>query len=227
LKSKIPSHIAIIMDGNGRWAKARGKTRTKGHEVGAEVVRTITEAAADAGVKYLTLYAFSTENWARPKAEVEFLMKLLEKYLEKEAATYQKNGIRFEAIGDMSRFSKSLVDKIEKTAQETANNNKLTQVLAINYGSKDEIVRAAKKMQEKALDFNEQNLENSLDTAGMPPVDMLVRTGGDMRISNFLLWQSAYAELFFTDTLWPDFTKEELYAMIEEFKTRERRFGKV
>ena len=136
MKNKAPSHIAIIMDGNGRWAKARGKTRTKGHEVGAEIVRTITEAAADIGVKYLTLYAFSTENWERPKTEVEFLMKLLEKYLDKEAATYQKNGIRFEVIGDMSRFSKSLVDKIEKTRRETANNKKLTQVLAINYGSK-------------------------------------------------------------------------------------------
>lgn len=227
MKNKAPTHIAIIMDGNGRWAKARGKTRTKGHEVGAEIVRTITEAAADIGVKYLTLYAFSTENWERPKTEVEFLMKLLEKYLDKEAATYQKNGIRFEVIGDMSRFSKSLVDKIEKTRRETANNKKLTQVLAINYGSKDEIVRAAKKMQENKLEFNEQNFDKSLDTANMPHVDMLVRTGGDIRISNFLLWQSAYAELFFTKTLWPDFTKEELLEMIEEFKARERRFGKV
>lgn len=227
MKNHTPAHIAIIMDGNGRWAKERGKTRTKGHEAGAEVVRNITQVAADIGIKYLTLYAFSTENWARPKAEVEFLMKLLEKYLDREAATYQKNGIKFEAIGDMSRFSKSLIDKIEATKKHTADNKKLTQVLAINYGSKDEIVRAAKKMQHLGLEFNEQNLEASLDTAGIPPVDMMIRTGGDMRISNFLLWQSAYAELFFTKTLWPDFNKEELFEMIEEFKTRERRFGKV
>jgi len=227
LKSKTPLHVAIIMDGNGRWAKERGKARTKGHEKGAETVRSITQSIANAGVKYLTLYAFSTENWSRPKTEVEFLMKLLEKYLDKEASTYQKNGIRFEVIGDMSRFSESLVQRIEKTRRDTANNKKLTQVLAINYGSKDEILRAVKKMQENSLEITEQNLNSMLDTAQMPPVDMLIRTGGDMRLSNFLLWQAAYAELFFTKTLWPDFEENELYMMVEEFKTRERRFGKI
>jgi len=215
------------MDGNGRWAKERGKARSKGHEEGAKNVRTITESAIKAGVKYLTLYAFSTENWARPKSEVEFLMKLLERYLDKEAESYRKNGIRFEVIGDISRFSDSLVKKIESIRAETAKNKKLTQVLAINYGAKDEIVRAVKKMQSLSLEPTEQNLNISLDTAFMPDVDMLIRTGGDMRLSNFLLWQSAYAELFFTKTLWPDFGEEELFSMIEEFKTRERRFGKV
>lgn len=215
------------MDGNGRWAKQRGKIRTKGHEEGAKRVRDITEAAAKAGVKYLTLYAFSTENWARPKTEVEFLMKLLEKYLTSETATYQKNGIKFEVIGDISRFSDSLRKKIEEVRTATANNKKLTQILAINYGSKDEIVRAVKKMIDSSLECSEENLTALLDTGDMPPVDMLVRTGGDKRLSNFLLWQSAYAELFFTETLWPDFGEAELLAMMEEFKTRERRFGKV
>jgi len=224
---KPPKHIAIIMDGNGRWAKQRGKIRTKGHEEGAKRVRDITEAAARAGVKYLTLYAFSTENWARPKTEVEFLMKLLERYLTSETATYQKNGIKFEVIGDISRFSDSLRKKIEEVRAATANNKKLTQILAINYGSKDEIVRAVKKMIDSSLECSEENLTALLDTGDMPPVDMLVRTGGDKRLSNFLLWQSAYAELFFTETLWPDFGEDELLVMMEEFKTRERRFGKV
>jgi len=215
------------MDGNGRWAKQRGKIRTKGHEEGAKRVRDITEAAAKAGVKYLTLYAFSTENWARPKTEVEFLMKLLERYLTSETATYQKNGIKFEVIGDISRFSDSLRKKIEEVRTATANNKKLTQILAINYGSKDEIVRAVKKMIDSSLECSEENLTALLDTGDMPPVDMLVRTGGDKRLSNFLLWQSAYAELFFTETLWPDFGEDELLVMMEEFKTRERRFGKV
>lgn len=224
---KSPKHIAIIMDGNGRWAKQRGKIRTKGHEEGAKRVRDITQAAAKAGVKYLTLYAFSTENWARPKSEVEFLMKLLEKYLESEKSEYQTNGIKFEVIGDMSRFSDSLNKKISELRELTKNNKKLTQLLAINYGSKDEIVRAVKKMMDSSVELNEENLNISLDTSDAPAVDMMVRTGGDKRLSNFLLWQSAYAELFFTDTLWPDFGEAELFGMIEEFKTRERRFGKV
>lgn len=224
---KSPKHIAIIMDGNGRWAKQRGKIRTKGHEEGAKRVRDITKAAAEAGVKYLSLYAFSTENWARPKSEVEFLMKLLERYLESEKAEYQKSGIRFEVIGDIARFSDSLKAKIAELRELTKNNKKLTQLLAINYGSKDEIVRAVKKMMDSSLELNEENLNASLDTGDAPAVDMMVRTGGDKRLSNFLLWQSAYAELFFTETLWPDFGEAELIDMIEEFKTRERRFGKV
>lgn len=224
---KTPKHIAIIMDGNGRWAKERGKVRTKGHEEGAKRVREITEAAAELGVRYLTLYAFSTENWARPKTEVDFLMRLLERYLKAEEDSYMKNSIRFETIGDLSRFSDSLKSAIEGLKERTKNNKKLTQVLAINYGAKDEIVRAAKKIASEGGEFSEESISASLDTAGMGDVDMLIRTGGDKRLSNFLLWQSAYAELFFTETLWPDFTKEELLLMVGEFKNRERRFGRV
>lgn len=215
------------MDGNGRWAKLRGKIRAKGHEEGAKKVRVITEAAITANVKYLTLYAFSTENWARPKPEVEFLMKLLGSYLESELPTYQKNQTKFIAIGDTSKFSDSLREKIKKAEEATKNNKKLTQILAINYGSKDEITRAAKRVAAASLEFTEENIAANLDTKEAPPVDMLIRTGGDKRLSNFLLWQSAYAELFFTDTLWPDFGEEEFFAMIEEFKHRDRRFGRV
>lgn len=224
---KSPKHIAIIMDGNGRWAKQRGKIRTKGHEEGAKRVRDITQAAAKAGIKYLSLYAFSTENWARPKGEVEFLMKLVERYLESEKGEYQKNGIRFEVIGDITRFSDSLKAKILELKELTKNNKKLTQLLAINYGSKDEITRAVKKMVDSSIEISEENINASLDTASAPAVDMLIRTGGDKRLSNFMLWQSAYAELFFTDTLWPDFSQKELLEMMEEFGGRERRFGKV
>ncbi len=215
------------MDGNGRWAKERGKARSKGHEEGAKRVRDITKAATKVGIKYLTLYAFSTENWARPKSEVDFLMRLLEKYLDREKNEYLKNGVKFEAIGDMSKFSDPLKSKILELKEHTKDNKILTQFLAINYGSKNEIVRAVKKMIDSSLELNEENLNASLDTANAPAVDMLIRTGGDKRLSNFMLWQSAYAELFFTDTLWPDFSKEEFFSMIDEFKKRERRFGKV
>jgi len=224
---KSPKHIAIIMDGNGRWARQRGKVRTKGHEEGAKKVRVITEAVANSGVKYLTLYAFSTENWERPKSEVDFLMKLLERYLKSEEETYQKNSIRFETIGDMSRFSDGLREQIESLKEKTRANKKLTQVLAINYGSKDEIARAAAKVAKSGEKLCVDTIEGALDTDGMPPVDMLIRTGGEKRLSNFLLWQSAYAELFFTDTLWPDFEAPELFLMTDEFRARERRFGKV
>lgn len=219
--------MAIIMDGNGRWARQRGKVRTKGHEEGAKKVRVITEAVANSGVKYLTLYAFSTENWERPKSEVDFLMKLLERYLKSEEETYQKNSIRFETIGDMSRFSDGLREQIESLKEKTRANKKLTQVLAINYGSKDEIARAAAKVAKSGEKLCVETIESALDTDGMPPVDMLIRTGGEKRLSNFLLWQSAYAELFFTDTLWPDFEPSELFLMMDEFRARERRFGRV
>ena len=224
---KIPNHVAIIMDGNGRWAKERGLNRTAGHEEGAKTVRRITQYCSDIKVKYLTLYAFSTENWERPKLEVEFLMKLLEKYLKKELEVYLQNNIRFKAIGDLSRFSKSLQNTIYETQNKTANCSGLTQVLALNYGSKNEIIRAVKKLNELNLEVTEENLELCLDTAGMGDVDVLIRTSGEVRLSNYLLWQNAYAEMFFTQTYWPDFTASELDDILSDFSKRERRFGGI
>ena len=223
----IPSHIAIIMDGNGRWAKERGLNRTAGHEEGAKTVRKITSYCAKIGVKYLTLYAFSTENWDRPKLEVEFLMKLLEKYLKSELEVYLKNNIKFKAIGDLDRFSKGLQKTIFETQEKTAHCTGLTQVLALNYGSKDEILRAIRKLNERNLEINEKNFESCLDTAGFSEVDLLIRTSGEIRLSNYLLWQNAYAEMFFTSTLWPDFSTNELDDIIDDFNKRQRRFGGV
>ena len=224
---RLPEHIAMIMDGNGRWAKERGLKRTAGHKKGAEVVREITTYCAKIGIKYLTLYAFSTENWKRPKLEVEYLMKLLEKYLKEELEVYLENNIRFRAIGDLSKFSKSLQNRILKTQELTSSCNGLTQVLALNYGSKDEIIRAIKKLNEKGLEVSEENLESCLDTAGISPVDIMIRTSGEVRLSNYLLWQNAYAEMFFVQTYRPDFTKTELDDIISDFSRRERRFGAV
>ncbi|BAK74550.1 di-trans,poly-cis-decaprenylcistransferase [Arcobacter sp. L] len=224
---KIPSHIAIIMDGNGRWATERGFNRTAGHEEGAKTVRRITSYCAKIGVKYLTLYAFSTENWERPKLEVEFLMKLLDRYLKNELNVYLENNIRFKAIGDLSKFSKNLQKTITETEIKTSNCTGLTQVLALNYGSKDEIVRAIKKLNDLNLEINEKNLESCLDTAGMGDVDILIRTSGEIRLSNYLLWQNAYAEMFFTQTYWPDFTESELDDILSDFSKRERRFGGI
>jgi undecaprenyl diphosphate synthase len=220
--SNQPRHIAIIMDGNGRWAKAQGKSRTYGHERGAESVRAITTYCAKHNeIDRLTLYAFSTENWKRPKLEVEFLMKLLEKYLKIERATYLDNNIRFEPIGDLSIFSKSLRNVIDDVQNATAHCSGLVQSLALNYGAQDEIVRAVNALKEQAITV--ESLTNALDCPH--DVDLLIRTGGDHRLSNFLLWQAAYAELFFTDTLWPEFSAEELETIIQKFKTVERRFG--
>ena len=222
--SNLPRHIAIIMDGNGRWAEAKGKNRTYGHEKGAETVRTITTyCAAHPDVERLTLYAFSTENWKRPRLEVEFLMKLLEKYLHNELKTYLEGNIRFEPIGDLSIFSPSLRATIEKVREETERCTGLVQSLALNYGSRDEIVRAARAVAARGETISAESLEKALDAPG--DVDLLIRTGGDHRLSNFLLWQSAYAEHFFTDTLWPDFTAAELTHIIQKFTTIERRFG--
>lgn len=223
----LPLHIAIIMDGNGRWAKERGLKRTAGHEEGAKVVRNITVHCAKIGIKYLTLYAFSTENWSRPKLEVEYLMRLLEKYLKNELETFLQNNIRFKAIGDLTKFSTSLQKTIKEIEEKTTNNKGLTQVLALNYGSKDEILRAIKKLNEKNLEVTEKNFESCLDTAGFSEVDLLIRTSGEIRLSNYLLWQNAYAEMFFTSTLWPDFTANELDDIINDFKKRQRRFGGV
>jgi len=221
-------HIAIIMDGNGRWAKAQNKKRIEGHKVGVEVVREITTyCAKNEEIKYLTLYAFSTENWKRPKMEVEFLMKLLDDYLKKELDTYIKNEVKFEVIGDIFKFSKKLQDRINLTKEKTKNFNKLTQILALNYGSRDEITRAVKKLCENKEEITEENISKNLDTANFPDVDLLIRTSGEVRLSNFLLWQVAYAEMFFTPTLWPDFTPKELEEIINNFKLRERRFGGI
>ena len=225
--SNTPKHLAIIMDGNGRWAKERNLKRTAGHEEGAKTVRKITTHCAKLGVKYLTLYAFSTENWTRPKLEVEFLMRLLDKYLKSELEVYLENNIRFKAIGDISRFSKILQKTIKDVEEKTSKATGLTQVLALNYGSKDEIIRAFKKLKEQELEINEQNLESCLDTAGMPAVDLLIRTSGEVRLSNYLLWQNAYAEMFFTQTFWPDFNENELDDIISDFNCRERRFGGI
>ena len=226
--SNSPRHIAIIMDGNGRWAQERGLKRVKGHEKGAEVVRRITEyASLHPEIEVLTLYAFSTENWKRPKMEVDFLMRLLERYLKNELQTYIKNEIRFETIGDLSRFSPALREQIETTKEATRHFKRLTQVLALNYGSQDEIARAAASLCQSGMPIEVKSLEGAMESSRFGPVDILLRTGGEQRLSNFLLWQSAYAELFFIQTLWPDFTPEELETIIEAFKKRHRRFGGI
>ena len=224
---RVPIHVAMIMDGNGRWAKERGLKRTAGHKKGAEVVREITTYCAEIEIKYLTLYAFSTENWKRPILEVEYLMKLLEKYLKEELKVYLENNIKFKAIGDLTRFSKALQIRISKTEEATQHCTGLTQVLALNYGSKDEIVRAVKRLIERGLEVSEENIESCLDTAGIPPVDIMIRTSGEVRLSNYLLWQNAYSEMFFTQTYWPDFTQGELDDIISDFSRRERRFGAI
>ncbi len=217
-------HIAIIMDGNGRWAEALGKNRSYGHEKGAENVRAITTyCAKHPDIERLTLYAFSTENWKRPKLEVDFLMKLLEKYLKSELKTYLEGNIRFEPVGDISIFSASLQKMIETVRKETEHCTGLVQSLALNYGSQDEIVRAANRLFSAGTPLTTESLGAALDCSA--DVDLLIRTGGDHRLSNFMLWQAAYAELFFTNTLWPDFTSDELEKIIKKFITVERRFG--
>ena len=223
----FPQHIAIIMDGNGRWAKEQGLKRTAGHEEGAKTVRNITIHCSKIGIKYLTLYAFSTENWSRPKLEVEFLMKLLERYFKNELPIYLENNVQFKAIGDLTKFSKKLQDIIKDVEDKTKKCTGLTQVLALNYGSRDEITRAVKKVVEQKLEISEENINQNLDTRNMPDVDLLIRTSGEVRISNYLLWQSAYAEMFFTQTYWPEFTSNELDDIISDFHKRERRFGGI
>ncbi|TLD96301.1 di-trans,poly-cis-decaprenylcistransferase [Helicobacter jaachi] len=230
----MPKHIAMIMDGNGRWAKAQGKKRTQGHKEGAKIVRDVTQWCANKHIPYLTLYAFSTENWKRPKIEVDFLMNLLEKYLHNEQPMYMKNHIRFRAIGDISIFSTTLKNAILELEHITQNHTNLTQILALNYGSHDEIARTFIKLANTlspthlaALSTSEviDMINANLDTATLPDVDMLIRTGGEKRISNFLLWQASYAELFFTSTLWPNLRTQELDSMLEDFMQRKRRFG--
>jgi undecaprenyl diphosphate synthase len=217
-------HIAIIMDGNGRWAELQGKKRVKGHEAGARVVKEITTYCSNnSEIERLTLYAFSTENWKRPRLEVEFLMKLLDNYLKNELKVYLQNNVRFEPVGDIRAFSKSLQKTIHMVEEKTAHCTGLVQSLALNYGAQDEIVRAVNRLKEIDTDITTQMLSNALDCKH--EVDLLIRTGGDKRLSNFLLWQAAYAELFFVDTLWPDFTPKELEKIIKKFNKVERRFG--
>ena len=217
-------HIAIIMDGNGRWAELQGKKRVKGHERGAEVVKNITAyCSKNDDIERLTLYAFSTENWKRPRLEVEFLMQLLEKYLKNELEIYLENNVRFEPIGDIRAFSKSLQKTIKHVQEETAHCDGLVQSLALNYGSQNEVIRAVNQLRNYNEDITETMLSNELDCKHS--VDLLLRTGGDHRLSNFLLWQAAYAELFFTDTLWPDFQVSDLEEIIKSFTKIERRFG--
>ncbi|WP_024791438.1 di-trans,poly-cis-decaprenylcistransferase [Lebetimonas sp. JS032] len=219
-------HLAIIMDGNGRWAKKRGLKRVEGHKKGAEVVKEITAYCANSPeIKILTLYAFSTENWKRPKMETDFLMKLLENWLKKELETYIKNDVKFEVIGDISKFFPKLRKRIEYTKETTKNNKRLTQVLALNYGGRDEITRAVKKIIKKNEEITQENIQKNLDIN--EDVDLLIRTSGEIRVSNFLLWQIAYAEMFFTPTLWPDFTSRELEQILNNFKKRQRRFGGI
>ena len=220
-------HLAIIMDGNGRWAKERGLSRTKGHEQGAEIIRDMTTYCAHSDIETVTFYAFSTENWKRPKLEVEFLMKLLDRYLKNELATYMKHGIRFKAIGQIDEFSKPLKKRILETEELTKNNTNLTQILALNYGGRAEITRAVNKL---ISEGKQQITEEEISTALQTPysdIDLLIRTSGEERISNFLLWQLSYAEFYFSPTLWPDFTTEELDTIIENFEQRNRRFGGV
>jgi len=228
----IPRHVAIIMDGNGRWAKRRLLPRIAGHRKGIEAAKTVVRAAGDLGVEVLTLYAFSTENWRRPADEVSDLMGLLRHFIVSDLDELAANGVRLRIIGEYKALQPDLVDLIDQAVSRTAPNNKTTLVIALNYGSQAEIVRAARRLAEQvrdgvieSSDIDEQMMESALDTAGLPPPDLLIRTSGEQRLSNFLMWQAAYAELMFVDTLWPDFGKAELAAALEDYAARERRFG--
>jgi undecaprenyl diphosphate synthase len=222
----LPRHVAVIMDGNGRWAEARGLPRVAGHREGSEAVRAVTRAARRVGIEALTLYAFSSENWARPDEEVGALMQLLAEFLESERGEMMANGIRLNAIGELDRLPSAVREKLAAVRAETANNRGLTLTLALSYGGRQELVAAARQAAAaKGPDLEASDLEAALQTAGLPDLDLLVRTSGERRISNFLLWQCAYAELLFTETLWPDFRDGELFAAIADYQARERRFG--
>jgi undecaprenyl diphosphate synthase len=227
MQNKI-NHLAIIMDGNGRWAQKRSLPRLKGHDMGARAAKRIVEAAKARSIKYLTLYAFSSENWSRPQEEIEGLFKLLERFIEEEVLRLKTSGVCIHIIGDMSRFSDGLQNKIGMTLEETKDNTELHLAIALNYGGRDEIIRTVKKLLTKGMapeEINERIFSDQLDTAFMPDPDLLIRTGGEWRVSNFLLWQLAYTEIYFTDTLWPDFDENTLDEAIHWFDTRQRRFG--
>ena len=232
--NRLPEHVAIIMDGNGRWANLRGKPRTFGHRNGVSSVRDTAEGAAEVGIRYLTLYAFSTENWNRPKFEVDALMRLLLQTIDKETKTLNKNKIRLNAIGNIGSLPASIRNRLLQTMEATAANDRMTLTLALSYSSKWEIVEALKniaaKVKNNDLEVSEIDyrvFESSLNTYPMPDPELLIRTSGEYRISNFLLWQIAYAELYFTEKLWPDFRREDLFEAIFNYQHRERRFGKI
>lgn len=231
---KMPKHVAIILDGNGRWAKAKGMPRNYGHVQGAKTVETICEEAYKMGIRYLTVYAFSTENWSRPQDEVDALMKLLRNYMKNCLKTAEKNRMCVRVLGEKSRLDEDIRTRIEELEEATKNNDGLHFQIAINYGGRDEIVRAVRKIAGSAASgelrpesVTEEYISNSLDTAGIPEPDLLIRTCNEQRISNFLLWQLAYTEFYFTPVPWPDFTKEELIKAVEAYNHRDRRYGGV
>lgn len=229
---KIPQHVALILDGNGRWAKKRGLPRQMGHKKGCETVEQTVEDAARLGIRYLTVYGFSTENWKRPEEEVGALMQLFRFYTKRLLKIAKNNNVRVKMIGEKSRFAPDIVDGINRLEEETKDNTGLTFIIAVNYGSRDEITRAVRKVMERCLDgeiapeeMTETLFASFLDTAGIPDPDLLIRTSGELRLSNYLLWQLAYSEIYIADCLWPDFNNEELVKAIEQYNRRERRFG--
>lgn len=229
---RIPQHVSIIMDGNGRWAQARGKERVYGHREGAESVRAVLKAAARAGVKYLSLYAFSEENWNRPKSEVSTLMSLMVESIRKELPSLMENGVRFVMLGNRSRFSENLLRVIDQAMEATAANTRITLVVFLSYSGKWDLMQAMKKAAsslspEAFQALQPQDFDPYLVTAGIPDPDLLIRTSGELRISNYLLWQSAYTEFYFTDVLWPDFRDEAFQEALDEYARRDRRYGKV
>jgi len=233
-KKKLPKHVAVIMDGNGRWAKSRKKPRVFGHKNGVKSVREVTEAAAELGIEYLTLYAFSTENWKRPKLEVDALMRLLVETLSKEVATLNKNNIQLQAIGDLDRLPGSTHKALLKGIKDTASNNRMILNLALNYSAKWELTQAMRQIAEQVKagtlaveEINDKQVSRHLSTAKIPDPELLIRTSGETRLSNFMLWQLAYAELYFTPVLWPDFRKDDFHEAIVNFQNRERRFGMI
>ena len=228
----LPRHIAIIMDGNGRWAKARGLPRSAGHKKGADTLRRVMDCCREAGVKYLTVYAFSSENWKRPEGEVSDLMALLKHYLEKELPELKKNDVCLRFIGDFSRLDADMQTRIQQAMQDTAANRSFNLTVALSYGSRQELARAMKKIAAdvesgkiKAANITEGTIDTALDTAELPEPDLLIRTGGEQRISNFLLWQSAYTEFYFIDALWPDFDRTHFTDALKDYASRERRYG--
>jgi undecaprenyl diphosphate synthase len=230
--TKIPRHVAIIMDGNGRWAEARGLPRFAGHTAGVEAVRRTVRASIELGIQFLTIYSFSTENWSRPEAEVSFLMGLMRRFIRSDLADLHKNGVRIRMLGDRDRVDPDLLALMDEAVDITSANTALTLVIAFNYGGRDEIAKAARRLARQVLDgtlpldaINPDAFTAALDTHGLPDPDLLIRTSGEERLSNFLLWQLAYAEFLFLDVLWPDFDRQHLERALQEFRTRDRRFG--
>ncbi len=228
----VPRHVAIIMDGNGRWAKARGLPRAAGHRQGAEAARKVLRAAGEAGVECLTLYAFSSENWRRPEDEINDLMGLLRFYITRELDALHREGIRLKILGDHNAFQPDIAKLVDHAVARTAGNQRMTLAIALNYGARAELVQAARRLAERVLsgelrpaDIDESTVEASLHTADLPPLDLVIRTSGEQRLSNFLLWQAAYAELLFVDTLWPDFDGDSVRSALADYAGRERRFG--